>query len=115
MCYFRPFHAMILHQINQRGVNMKKRRLGSTLMILVVMFLSIACHSSNQGTPDSDAAADTVKNPAKSSAGDVDLKNSSKMTDPIVNDPGVFPICQEKTDISVGVVQSMQVEDYETN
>ena len=94
---------------------MKKRRLGSTLMILVVMFLSMACHSGNQGTPGSNAAVGTVKNPAKSSAGDGDSKSSSKITDPIVNDPGVFPICKEKTDINIGVVQSMQVEDYETN
>lgn len=91
MCYPLPSHANIYISDKGKGrLDMKKRQLCSALMILVLMFLSAACHSSNQETSGSNAAANTGKNPANSSVEEAGSKNSSKITDPIVNDPGVF-------------------------
>lgn len=81
------------------------------LVLIFCMMLS-ACSgavSSNQSQSDSQGSSGPDSQVSASE------QETTGITDPNVNPPGVFPICKEPIVLTMGVVQSMFVEDYETN
>lgn len=85
-------------------------RRGTVLLLVICMIASLTACSSKKSSEgetkeSSNAATGTENNTQKTAAED----------DGILNPLGEFPICKEKITLTIGIPQSVNVEDYETN
>ena len=92
---------------------MKRKRLAKVLVVsvLALSLLITACTADTNTTDPITTTTPTAGSDTVPSAS----PNLSNMTDPNVRPAGEFPICIETTDLTIGLIQSLTVEDYETN
>lgn len=91
-----------------------KRLAAVTLTGTMAASMLTGCGSKTESVTEA-AKTETVSSAAAQTEGAEAVKEESFQHDPVLNELGADVICKEKTKLSIGVVQSINVEDYDTN
>ena len=88
-----------------------KRHLKYVTLIVVIccIFLSACSGKPSSTQDDSKKGSENEQSDDSSNNVSQDDYNSN------INEPGVYPVCKERIELRVGIVQDSNVEDYETN